>query len=101
MKFGEHVVQAAAAASEVGFEDEITERLEPEDVLHEKSERAGGVGFPLAGAPRVAAAEAIREAGGDCGAGEQSFAGAEGLAAGTGMDDAKAAIDRAGEWFCS
>ena len=92
-------MEPATAAGEVGFEHKVAERFETQNVLHEEAEGARGVGFPLARAPGVLLAESLREAFGDGGAGEEAFGGTERLAAGAGVNDLKASVDRVGERF--
>src|SRR5262245_18911806 len=97
MELGEHIVQSAAAAGEISFQDQVAERFECEDMLHKKSKGARGVRFPLARAPGVLLAETLCEAGSDGRTGEQAFGGTEGLAASAGVDDLQPGVDRLGE----
>src|SRR5437868_5512893 len=94
---GKYIVQATPAAGVIGFQHQVAERLEAEHVFHEKTERANGVRFPLARTPGMRLAESLGETLSDRGAGEQTFGRAERFAAGAGMDDPQAGVDRGGK----
>src|SRR6478672_2564722 len=93
VEFGEYIVEPATSAGEVSFEDEVAERLEFQDVLHEEAEGARRVRLPLARAPGVPLAKTLSQTRGDGGAGEQTFGWAKRLAAGAIVDDSQAGFN--------
>jgi hypothetical protein len=97
VKRGQDVMQPAAAAGVIRFQDEVAERLEFQHGLEEKLKRAGGVRFPLAGAPQMLRPKTLCETDGDGGAREQAFVRAKRLAAGAGVDGADAGINGVAE----